>query len=308
MARICEDWYPKGSYKGQKDDGFYMDDNLKAQLDILIKNVVNDWDFTILITGGGEVRVGKSVLELQIMAYWCYMIEKVHKIKVPFDVKENIVFQWQRLIESGNKLGEKSKYCVIGYDEAGETMEGSKSATRELRAVRDYLRECGQYNFLNILVLPEFFDLPKGIAITRSTLLLDVYYSADEGGMFERGFFKFYSRRNKKLLYMKGKKELNYNAHPYNFTGRFYNFYPIDEQQYREAKKAALKNRETNTRDRVMDLRNAAWLALYQSGLTQVEICEKMKALTGLELPQTTLNDALEVGRRVASEVTRLTE
>jgi hypothetical protein len=90
------------------------------------------------------------------------------------------------------------------------------------------------------MVMPEFFDLPKGIAITRSIFLIDVGYSASKEGMFKRGSFRFYSRRHKKLLYMKGKKELNYNSHPYNFMGEFRNFYPIDEEEYRKSKIEAL--------------------------------------------------------------------
>lgn len=299
MARVCEDWFPKGSYKGQREDGFYFDDNLKNQLDILIKNVTRDWDFTIMITGSGEVRVGKSVLALQIMAYWTYAIEKVHGIKVPFDIKTNIVFEWTKLIEMGNQLAAKSKYCALSYDEAGETLEGIKSATKELRAVRDYLRECGQYNFLNLLVLPEYFDLPKGIAVTRCTFLLDVFYNANEEGLFERGYFKFYSRRNKKQLYMKGKKELNYNAHPYNFSGRFINFYPIDEEEYRESKKKALRKRETSGRlDAVLSMRNAAWHLLSESGMEDQEIANHMLNLTGINIHRTTVNAAVVDIRR----------
>lgn len=294
MARVCEEWFPKGSYKGQKKDGFYMDDGLKTQLDLLVRNVVNDWDFTLLITGGGEVRVGKSVLALQIMAYWTYAVEKIHGIAVPFDIKENVVFQWNKLIEMGNKLGQKSKYCAFSYDEAGETMEGIKSATKELRAVRDYLRECGQYNFLNIMVLPEFFDLPKGIAVTRSTFLLDVYYSSDDEGIFERGYFKFYSRRNKKHLYMKGKKELNYNAHQYNFAGRFFNFYPVDEAEYRESKKKALRLRESGTRDKLQDTRNACFLLLTEYIESNMEIKRKLQEMTGIDLDESTIRRGIK--------------
>ncbi len=273
MARVCVDWFPIGSRKYQKEPGFYMDDNLKCQLDILLKNIVNDWDFTIIISGGGEVRVGKSVLEMQIMAYWAYQIEKVYGIKVPFSIDENLIFQWEKLIEQGNLIGQKSKYCPMGYDEAGETMEGTKAMSRELKAVRDYLRECGQYNFLNVLVLPEFFDLPKGIALTRSILFIDVFYVTSEDGLFQRGYFKFYSRKHKKQLYLKGKKELNYKAHPYNFQGKFNNFYPFDEQEYREKKMEALRKRETNKKDSTKEARDLAWALLYHKfGMPQDEI------------------------------------
>jgi len=294
MARICEDWFPKGSRPNQKKDGFYMDDNLKRQIEIMAKNITHDWDFTIIITGGGEVRVGKSLLEMQIMAYWSWLIEKLHGIKVPFSIKENIVFNWHKLIDQGHKLAQKTKYCALGYDEAGETMEGTKTQSKELRAVRDYLRECGQYNFLNILVMPEFFDLPKGIAITRSIFLIDVYYITDQTGIFKRGFFKFYSRKNKKQLYIKGKKDLNYNAHVYNFDGRFYNFYPVDEKEYREEKIEALKNRATGNVDKVHEIRNGLLYILNKKvGWTQQQISNEIKRLTYFELPQQTICDAI---------------
>lgn len=294
MARVCEDWFPKGSRPNQKHDGFFMENNLKAQIDILAKNIKNDWDFTIIITGGGEVRLGKSMLAMQIMAYWTWLMEHLYGIKVPFDVKTNIVFNWDKLIEMGNKLAEKTHYCALNYDEAGETMEGTKTSTKELKAVRDYLRECGQYNFLNILTLPEFFTLPKGIAVTRSIFLIDIYYVPNEEGIFERGFFRFYSRRNKKLLYLKGKKELNYNAHPYNFNGRFFKFYPLDEQEYRESKINALRNRSSNAKDNVMEARDCLLYLLNKKlGYTCKDISGQIWKFARLNMGETTITEAI---------------
>jgi len=243
MARVCELWFPKGSVDNQKKAGFYMDDMLKKQLDIMIKNVVNDWDFTLVISAGGEVRVGKSLLAMQIAAYWSYAMWTEHKKKVLFNV-DNFVLLADDLIAKGNEMGKTAHYCALVYDEAGEALEGTKSMSTQTRQVTDYLRECGQYNFLNILVLPEFFALPRGIALTRSIALIDVSYTADENGEFQRGYFKFYSRKAKKKLYLNGKKFLNYHAAAHNFQGRFYKFYPIDEKRYREKKVEALQARE----------------------------------------------------------------
>lgn len=294
MVRVCQEWYPKGSYKGQKDDGFYMDDILKQQLDILIKNVVNDWDFTLIVSGGGEVRVGKSVLAMQIAAYWTHQLERVHKIKVPFDVQNNFIFQWEKLIEKGNILGEKHKHSPLIYDEAGETMEGTKTMTGELKAVRDFLRECGQYNFLNVLVLPEFFDLPRGIALTRSKCLLDVYYQADDVGLFQRGFFAFYSLPQKKKLFLHGRKELNYNAAKPDFRGRFYNMYPIDEEKYRILKQEALREREFGKRDKVKLNRNLAWHTIKEiTGWENIKIREHMSKRYKQIIAKTTFDEAI---------------
>ena len=297
MARVCVGWFPK-------TNGFYMDDRLKLQIDVLLKNIKHDWDFTILITGQGEVRVGKSMLALQIGSYWTYEIEKRFGIKCPFNINQNIVFEGKNLIKKGNELGIKNKYAVLIFDEAGAELEGKKVLSGATQDVLDYYRECGQYNLLNILVMPEFFDFPKGIALTRSIFLLDVSYLADEDAIFQRGYFDFYSKRSKKWLYLKGKKELNYSCVRSDFgtmKGRFYKYYPINEQEYRVAKIEALKKRESKKRNRFQIQRDA--LIYLMCGekkedtdkplLTQQKLSIRLEQLTGISIDRTTLSDAL---------------
>ena len=294
MARVCEKWFPKGFYKWQKTDGFYMDDVLKEQIDILLKNIKNDWDFTIIITGGGEVRVGKSVLAMQIACYWAYQIKELYGLSVPFSVKDNFVLNGKDLIKIGNKLGKEHLYSPLIYDEAGAELEGRKIMHSTTQAVLDFYRECGQYNLLNILVLPEFFDLPKGIALSRSICLIDVYYTTNEENIFERGFFNFYSRRNKKYLYLKGKKDLNYSSQKYNFHGRFFNFYPINEKEYRKSKQEALLKREVKKRNKFQIQRDACWFLLSKEyKLTQQKIAKRMEQLTGIFIAQNTVSDGI---------------
>ena len=294
MVRVCQKWFPKGSYSGQRNDGFYMDDLLKNQIDILLKNIKNDWDFTILITGGGEVRIGKSVLAMQIGSYWSYMIKELYNKKVPFTVKTNFVLDGKKLIEIGNKLGQRYSYPCLIFDEAGADLEGRKIMTAMTQDVLDYYRECGQYNILNLLVLPEFFDLPKGIAMSRSICLIDVYCTTDDVGIFHRGYFNFFSRRNKKQLWIKGKKELNYKAYKYNFHGRFYDMYPIDEDEYRSLKQEALTKRESKRRNKFQMQRDACWFLLNREfDVTQQEIGKRMEQLTGVFVPHNTISDGV---------------
>ncbi len=294
MGRVCELRYPKGFDPRQNKDGFYMEEILKAQLDILIKNIENDWDFTIIITGSGEVRVGKSLLAMQIAAYWIDQMEKIHGKKLPFSVEDNFVFDGAKLIEVGNRLGRAYKFAPLIFDEAGADLEGRKSMQASTQAVLDYFRECGQYNMLNIIVMPEYFDLPKGIALSRSIFLLNVTYNADAEGIFQRGYFSFYSRRNKKVLYLKGKKELNYYAYPYDFRGRFLLFYPINEKEYRKAKQKALSGRESKKRNKFQLQRDACWfLFASEMNMTQAQIGRRMEQLTGIYVPQQTVSDAL---------------
>lgn len=294
MARICEKLFPKGSRPHQKKAGFHFDDTLKQQIDILLKNIKNDWDFTIIISGGGEVRVGKSVLAIQIGKYWNYMTEKLYGKKAPFNVKTNIVFDGKKLIEKGNYLGQNYSYPVLIYDEAGAELEGRKIMTSVTQNVLDFYRECGQYNLFNIIVLPDYFDLPKGIALSRSIFLIDVYYASTPEGLFKRGFFNFYSRRNKKYLFLRGKRELNYNAYPYNFHGGFNNFYPINEKEYRAAKQEALSKRESKRRNKFQMQRDACWYLLNREfNKTQEWVAKRMEQLTGIFVAHNTVSDGL---------------
>lgn len=291
--RVCELDYPAG-YSYNRKPGFYIEETLKNQLDIMIKNVVNDWDFTIIITGGGEVRVGKSVLAMQIAAYWASEVKRLHNKKLVFNLDDNFIFDGRKLIEKGNELGTKYPNSPLIFDEAGADLAGTKMMSQITQDVLDYFRECGQYNMLNILVMPDFFDLPRGIAITRSIFLLDVDYVADEQGIFQRGYYKFYSRPNKKFLYLKGKRDLNYNAFAYDFRGRFYNFFPIDEAKYRQLKRDALKKRENRRNNIVLDQRDAAFFIAVELGISQSELSRRITDITGRFFSDKTMNDCIK--------------
>ena len=290
MARVCQDWFPE-------TDGFYMDDRLIMQLEVILRNVKNDWDFTILVTGQGEVRVGKSMIAMQIGAYWSYEVKKRYGIDVPFNLEDNFVFDGKKLIEKGNKLGQNTKYACLIFDEAGADLEGRKAIQVQTQDVLDYYRECGQYNMLNVLVIPEFFDLPKGLALSRSIFLIDVFYSVNQEAIFQRGYFNFYSRRSKKLLYMFGKKELNYSVIKSDFgkiPGRFHKFFPIEEKAYRDAKYFALKKREGRKKDMITLGRNSAWYILSSEyGMTYEKIAQRMTNLIGKYVAKETVRDAI---------------
>jgi hypothetical protein len=275
MARVCQEWYPE-------TDGFYMNDLLKQQIDIMLKNIVHDWEFTIIISGQGEFRVGKSILEMQIMAYWTYQIEHLYGFKVPFSVKSNMVLNGSDLINKGTYLGRNFKYASLGYDEAADDLETSKVLSLQTKLIKDWMRKSAQYNMLTILVQSEFFEVPRPIAISRSTFLLDVYYTADERGIFRRGYFNFYSRHNKKMLYIKGKKFLDYNAFKWDFRGNFTNFYTLNEEEYRKAKRDSLTQWQKVS---AVEFRRTEWMRgcikyMYSTGLSHFEISEKINELS----------------------------
>jgi hypothetical protein len=287
MAKVCAEWFPEGSFRNQKGAGFFLDDDLKAQLDILIKNIVRDWDFTLIIGGEGKVRVGKSTLAIQIGAYWAYQVEKMYGKKTIFNVNDNIIFHGEKLIEAGNKLGSNFPYSPLIFDEAGADLDSKKVMRRSTQNVLDYFRECGQYNLLNILVIPEFFDLPRGLAVSRSIALINVTCEANSEDIFERGSFKFYSAPQKKKLYIVGRKFMDYSVADYDFDGHFIGFYPIDEQEYRNKKKEALLSRKEAEKEQPNKKELQRNLAIYllheQFGMTTTEIKLKFDEFFGME-------------------------
>ena len=115
-----------------------------------------------------------------------------------------------------------------------------KDTAKELKK---YFRKCRQLNQILILILPMFFELPRFYALGRSHCLVNVKFL----GEFDRGFFDFYGPSKKKDLYLKGKRDWNYNAVPKDFDGRFfgsYTFFPnVNEETkiYIESKFADMK-------------------------------------------------------------------
>jgi len=284
-----------GSYKGQRSPGFYMHETLKENLDLLLKNVKRDWDFVITISGSGRVRMGKSLLGIQIAFYWNYMIEELYGIKNPFTIKDNIVFNGSELIKIGNILGEKHKYSSLIFDEAGADLEGVKAMKKTTQAVKDFLRECGQYNLLTILVLPDFFDLPKGVALSRCDFLINCYTSVTDDDYIDRGYFNFYSRPNKKYLYLRGKKELDYSSYKPDWSGDWDPFYPIDEAEYRAVKVEALKAREAISakEERQLTYLRGCFIHMKAMGLSHREIAEKVTDITGMPASHTYIGRVL---------------
>lgn len=228
------------SYTYELPDGkkFYIDEYLSRNLMLFVNKIKKDMDFVIVVAGTGQVRVGKSVLAQQIGAFLTNEVSKQLKIPYSFNCADNFAFTGRELIEKAKKLGAKQAYGgVIIYDEAGGELQSMKRWTPETRALIDFFRECGQLNLFVVLVLPDFFDLPKGIAVARTRALINVKFDDN----LDRGLFSCYNWYQKKLLYLKGKKLLDYSSAKPNFHGRFTNKYTVDEQEYRKYKQESLK-------------------------------------------------------------------
>jgi len=241
MVKVCQEQYPKGSYKGQNSDGYYMDGMLKQNIDMVADNIVKDMQFVALSCSSTlGVRTGKSTLMQQVGRYYTTRINEKNNLNIPFDIK-NIVFRSQQLIDRALELPPYS--CII-LDEGDDLTSHSFSKT--MTELKRFFRKCGQLNLFIILILPDYFELPKTFALGRSIFLLDVRFE----NKFERGYFRFFSFNQKKKLYIHGKRNFDYTVTKPSFIGRFPKLYTIDEEEYRKAKYEDLKE-DRDTEDLV---------------------------------------------------------
>jgi hypothetical protein len=218
--------YPKGSFKYQKTDGRYIDSFLYQNLTMMAKKIVEDMTFlAVCFSSTLEVGTGKSVFCTQVGEIWSEIMEKVHGIKVPFDMN-NVVFRPEELIERSFKV---PKYSFLLLDEWEDSHYWGKLGM----TLRKFFRKCRQLNLFIMIIIPNYFQLPLGYAISRSVFAVDVKF--DEN--FNRGNYDFYNFKAKKELFMKGKKFHNYNVVGATFSGSFFDGYGVDEKQYRYVKR-----------------------------------------------------------------------
>lgn len=222
--KFAQKIFPKGTFNKQQTDGAYLDENLADNLDTYAKKIADDMHFLLIISGNDGVGNGKTTIATQVGSYLTWKVNQLHKTNNTFTHK-NMVFKADKLMDRSFEL---DKYSVVVLDEGDDlTTHGMKETAVRLKR---YFRKCRQLNQILILILPSFFELPKFFALSRSHALINVKFL----GKFERGFFEYYGPKNKKLLYLKGKKEWDYNSYPSNIKGRFFSSYCFFPQLEKE--------------------------------------------------------------------------
>jgi len=276
MVKVCIPDYPAGSFKGQKTPGFYMDGALSENLDIYARKISDDMQFLgICSSSTFEVRTGKSTLIQQIGSYYTDRVNFHNKTKITFNEK-NIVFRSEDLIKRANEL---PKHSILILDEGDDLTEHHSS--KIARELKRFFRKSGQLNLFIMLILPNFFELPKNYAISRSNFLINVKFF----GEFSRGYFEFYSFNQKKWLYIRGKKNEDWSVASPSFKGRFIGLYTIDEALYRKMKDEDLKNQDEATKERkltksqILKRYRIGMITRFRKFLPEVETIKVIKVL-----------------------------
>lgn len=223
--KILENKYPMGTIPGQRSAGRYIDGTLYDNIKILAKNIVKDHTWLgVLSSSTLEVGTGKSTIAQQLAEAYLNAVNEYHNLNLELTM-ENIVWKPKDLIERSFKV---PRYSVVIVDEWEDANYWSELGV----SLRKFFRKCRQLNLFILLIIPNYFQLPQNYAVSRSVFFIDVHFE----GEFQRGFFKFYNFDRKKELFIKGRKEQNYNIVKPNFIGRFVDGYAVNEKEYREKK------------------------------------------------------------------------
>ena len=135
-------------------------------------------------------------------------------------------------------MGSK-KYTAIVYDEARSGLNARRAMSSINVTLTNMLAEIRQRNLFVFIVIPSAYDLDKNISLWRCKGLFHIF---EING--DRGYFSYYGREKKKVLWAFYKKLYSYPTSQINFHGQFRDFYTIPEKAYRDKKASALKNYE----------------------------------------------------------------
>lgn len=233
----------------QVETPYYMDGWLHNRL---TKKVIprvhkKDKDWVCLIDG--EERAGKSVFAQQLA-----------KTLDPSFTHERMCHTGE---EFKNAIINAKKHEAIVFDEAINGLDVKGSLSRLNRELVRLMMEMGQKNLFVIVVLPTFFMLDKYVVFFRSKGLFHVYENRGR-----QGFWRYYGKVKKRMLYIQGKKYYNYGWPRTRRRGRFNETYLIDENEYRAKKRRALEQRdegETGRADKVVLQRDALIKFVYNT-------------------------------------------
>lgn len=214
--------------KTQEFFEYAMEERLKNNLDKTVKDVLAKKDKDCFIVVDGAEGSGKSTLALQIGKY---VDPSLDLSRVVFDAES-----FRQAI-----LKAKKNQCIV-FDEAFNGLSSRASLSAMNRVLVGLMMQMRQKNLFVIMVLPTFFLLERYAAIFRTKALVHVY---EVNG--NRGYFRVYNKKLKKLLYLIGKKDYSYNHKLVRtrFYGRFYGKFALGDEKidnlYRKKKLKALE-------------------------------------------------------------------
>lgn len=190
---------------------YYFDGWLKSNLDELKALVNLKWDGLGFICGyEGD---GKSWFASQV----AYYLDPTYNI-------DRCVFTGKQFLAA---VDDAKPFQAIVFDEAHNAFANTNRYEEVNRIIISKLTMIRKKQLFILIVAPTFFDLRKYLIIHRARFMIHV-----EAKGRERGYFRFFNRKNKHTLYVLGKKTENMYAIKPNFVARFTKWFPLDEEAY----------------------------------------------------------------------------
>ncbi len=274
--KFAPELFPKGTFANQQTDGAYLDETLSKNLDVIAESMHKDIFPVLIYSGNNTSGTGKSTCATQHACYLTYKINQTYNSKNTF-TSANVFFKVDDMLKAAPKFASEQPYSVMLLDEPDDLNENQlKKKAFELRSA---FRKLRQLNLIFMLTSHSFFELPKFYALNRAQCLVNVEFQ----GKFDRGFFKFYGPKAKKLLYFRGKKEWDYDAAKPDFDGRFaehYAFFP-------NCKEETAKYKKKKYLDMVDELNGKNKPVEINERNVNIKICKRMKE----NLPKLTLKE-----------------
>ncbi len=301
---------------GREQTGFYLDRWLKDNLDGIPGFIKKDWDLVGVVSGSGLVRSGKSTLAIQIAQFIAWRIaggeviadENGNMVKIIPPKKEvrfsldHVVFSPQELMEKARKFPMNS---VFVYDEGRAGLDSKRAMESINKGMEDFFQECGVYNHVILIVLPDFFKLHYDYAITRSMFLINV--GVDK--KWNRGIFNFYNRNQKEWLFTLGKRKIGsfgkYNAVKSSFFGSFSSWSPFEKRLYDKKKKDALEKKEITRFQKKFKLQRDCMMYLYKkvTGKMNKEVAEDLSDTCEQDIGEDLVKEGIQDIKRRKGEL-----
>jgi hypothetical protein len=289
--KFGEKYFPKGTFSGQQSDGVYIDRTLAENYKILVESLEKDIQPCIICSGDNQSGTGKTTFLTILGCYHTCLVNEIYKKNNTF-TNANIFQEIDPLLDAAPNIAKEQPYSFLVLDEPDDlTIHQQKQRAHDLKKV---FRKLRQLNLTIALTSHSFFELPKFYSLQRSQFLVNVRFE----NRFERGFFKFYGPKAKKLLYIRGRKEWDYDIYPADFEGRFtgnYCFFPNCAEETEKYKAAKYK-------DMMDDLEDRKKKPLFSEQEIKIKLFKQVYQVLKDEISITKLSEAFGVHRHTGSE------
>lgn len=206
------------------DKQYYMDENLRDNLDFCIERQKKNFDHLLIIDG--KEGYGKSTFGASAGYYLAWKTGK------SFDIN-NIFFDMEEMFKFASSTEEQ----VILWDEAALGGLASEWQNKFQKKLIKLLMVARKKRHFWVFIVPHFLRLNEYLAVDRSIALIHIY-SHDN---ITRGRFVFFSTSKKDGMYSYFRTTHKKDYSRYDFHGRFTDTsFLINQEEYDKKKDAAI--------------------------------------------------------------------